>query len=146
MNFIADEGLHGRIFPPTRKEGWTYFVQVVAPDGPVKIGKANNVADRFRSLQGGNHCELRFLGALPHDEIPERMLHDIFRAWHLRGEWFRPCEVILSLADLGNRHFAGEYKSPRGRRAPCVRDISQRLTIGPKPSAEDIIRTLALHA
>ena len=140
---LVEDNRNGRTWPKSRREGWTYFIQATGYGWPVKIGKANNIGERFRSLQGGSFVGLRFLGALPYEEIPERELHRVFAAEHVRGEWFRPHSAIIGLADLGHRHFSDCYRAPQGRHHCIVRDLGFRLTSSAL-SARDIVKSLAL--
>lgn len=134
---MIEDGRSGRFWPGARLAGWTYFIQVDREDGPIKVGKANNLGERFRALQGGNHLPLRFLGALPFDEVPERALHRLFREWLIRGEWFDCHPSLLRLADLGNRWFPDQYRAPQGRYGCPVRALSTALqhAAGPRDIA-----------
>jgi hypothetical protein len=65
---------------------FTYIIQGIS-HGPVKIGRAEDVADRVKTLQTGHHDELRVLLVLDGDRESE--LHKRFRRDRIRGEWFR---------------------------------------------------------
>jgi hypothetical protein len=71
-----------------------YFVQFGA-DGPIKIGRARNVAARLVSLQTASPVELVLLGVVPGSVEKERVLHSLFRPLRVRGEWFRPEAELL---------------------------------------------------
>ena len=73
---------------------WTYFIQ--AGDGPVKIGRATDVAARLRELQVGNPEKLKILCATK--LLSEAQAHELFAEDRLRGEWFRPSEFLLNFA------------------------------------------------
>lgn len=77
---------------PTR--AGIYFVQQGA-DGPIKIGKANNVRDRMRGLQTSNPYPLRLLGVVDGGMSEEADLHRRFADARMQGEWFRPDASIL---------------------------------------------------
>jgi hypothetical protein len=67
---------------------WVYFVQS-GPFGPIKIGKAKDVAQRLKSLQTAHFRPLALLGAIRGGEPMEAALHGMFAADRLHGEWFR---------------------------------------------------------
>lgn len=75
-----------------------YFIQIVE-DGPIKIGRTRDVKKRLCALQTGQHRELRVI----HTESPpkgeslrvEQKYHALFKALHIRGEWFRPGPALL---------------------------------------------------
>ena len=75
-----------------------YFIQV-GEDGPIKIGRTNDVANRLRGLQTAHHRELKVV----HVETPakgqsgklEADLQLQFRDLCIRGEWFRPWPALL---------------------------------------------------
>lgn len=129
----------GRVWPSSRSGAWTYFIQVVSADGPIKIGKAVNIGERMRCLQGGNHMPLRFLGALPFDEVAETDLHKVFRAWHIRGEWFAANDALYRLADLAYDRFAGGYQSPRGRHDCPIYSMGAFIARLKEPTLDDLV-------
>lgn len=129
-----DDGRAGRFWPVPHSHGWTYFVQVDEDGGPIKVGKANNLTERFRALQGGNHQPLRFLGALPYREVPERVIHRLFREYFIRGEWFECHPSLLRIADLGAEHFSERYRPPEVRPFYPVSALSDALAWAVQPS------------
>lgn len=74
--------------------GGIYFVQTGASeDGAVKIGKAANIRHRLRGLQTAQPWALRLLHHERIDDedarvLREAELHDRFKRFHIRGEWF----------------------------------------------------------
>jgi hypothetical protein len=67
----------------------------------IKIGKANDVEQRLSDLQVGNPNELEVLTVIPcnsekHSIDVERQLHNDFKEYHMRGEWFRYDEEVFS--------------------------------------------------
>jgi predicted nucleic acid-binding Zn ribbon protein len=66
---------------------FVYFIGE-EPDGPVKIGVANDPEARVGLLQIGNPRTLTLLAASRGGIRYERELHERFSAWRLRGEWF----------------------------------------------------------
>ena len=64
-----------------------------AGGGPIKVGYAKNVWNRWNGIQADNHEEIRFLMAveLPdkdHAKDLEKLIHKKMRRHHVRGEWF----------------------------------------------------------
>lgn len=64
----------------------TYIIRA-GTEGPVKIGRAQNVQARLAMLQTGNHEELRILRIIAGDV--EAGLHRQYSHLRIRGEWFR---------------------------------------------------------
>ena len=65
-----------------------YFVEAVST-GLVKIGWTSNLEKRLYALRRGNAVELVLLKCIPGDRAVEAALHRRFRAYRVRGEWFR---------------------------------------------------------
>ncbi len=72
-----------------------YFIQE-ENDGPIKIGICINVLKRLSGIQVGTPRLLRLLAHIPGDAALERKLHKQFSSSNIRGEWFRPDEVLLN--------------------------------------------------
>jgi len=66
--------------------------------GAVKIGYARDVERRRRSLQVGLPGEITTLHAIEGDRAAEGWLHARFAHLHLRGEWFRYSDEMLSIS------------------------------------------------
>lgn len=81
-----------------RPQWWVYFVQA-GSDGPIKIGVALDVEKRRTQLQEASWEKLTILARVPGDQGTERMLHEEFRDFRIRGEWFRPDPVLLTFID-----------------------------------------------
>lgn len=69
-----------------------YFIQ----DGDaIKIGAGQNPLIRRNTLQTGNPRELILIGF--YEGVDEKILHSHFRAFHIRGEWFRDNPALREL-------------------------------------------------
>lgn len=77
-----------------RRVDFVYFIQA-GEDGPIKIGRTNDVPGRLAGLQVGNHVPLRLLVAT--ERAAESDLHALFEPYHIRGEWFSPCVELLDV-------------------------------------------------
>lgn len=80
--------LHGRV------AGFVYFIS----DGEyVKIGKGLPNA-RIKQMQTGNARELTVLFTIPVGQhmsgAAEYLMHQLFKPWHVRREWFDILKVI----------------------------------------------------
>jgi hypothetical protein len=71
-----------------------YFIQS-GQYGPIKIGYTDNLEKRLRSLQTGNHDDLRLIYSMPGERDDEKALHTKFAKHHIRGEWFRSDGEII---------------------------------------------------
>ena len=58
----------------------------------IKIGKSKNPSERFRMIQTGHSKKLKLLATYPEDI--EEKLHELFKPYHIRGEWFDFCPEI----------------------------------------------------
>lgn len=73
---------------------YAYAIQA-GENGPIKIGVAKTPWERLKTLQTGNHEELRGLAAwrvLPWEEAE---IHEEFGYARIRGEWFRPVPELV---------------------------------------------------
>jgi len=76
-------------------------VYVVRAGGAIKIGVTCDVERRLRALATGSAVPLELLGTLPGGRRLEKKLHERFKRFHVRGEWFRGDETLLcALRDL----------------------------------------------
>lgn len=64
--------------------------------GWIKIGRANNIASRVRSLQTGHHSRVRLIGVLSRDPMEEHAIHAKWAHLRERGEWFRETPELLA--------------------------------------------------
>lgn len=77
-----------------------YFVQA-GRNGPIKIGVTTVwVEERMKTLQCGNHRELRLVGIICcRGHELEARIHRHFAPSRIRGEWFRPsCDLLDYIA------------------------------------------------
>lgn len=70
---------------------------------PVKIGVATHVESRLSGMQTGNPVPLELLGWGHGDEEEEQYLHEQFKAFHIRGEWFALNPALEGLIDEAKR-------------------------------------------
>jgi hypothetical protein len=74
---------------------WIYFVQSGGPDGPVKIGRANDPARRLRELRTAHWEPLRLVAVLRAHPDEERHYHAEFAHANIVGEWFDATPDLL---------------------------------------------------
>jgi hypothetical protein len=79
----------------SRDVGFVYFIS--GAHGTIKIGKANDVAARLRTLRASSPVELRLLGTIRAGRSAEAALHRRFAKSRLHGEWFRSSAELLAL-------------------------------------------------
>ena len=74
-------------------KGCIYFIGAVLKEGQsgaVKIGySAKDPKGRLKALQTGHPDKLHMIGWIPGTMSDEHALHQRFRKYWLRGEWFR---------------------------------------------------------
>lgn len=83
--------------------GYVYFLRSTI-DGrrAIKIGKSWNPKLRAKTIRRSIAAPVELLAAIPFEDswdsgAAERSLHERFKTFKLRGEWFLPVEPILSL-------------------------------------------------
>lgn len=71
---------------------YTYAIAAVSGGEiqAIKLGIALDPEQRLRNLQTGSPVELRLLGTIPAGPAVEALLHTVFKAQLLRGEWYSP--------------------------------------------------------
>ncbi len=84
---------------PKLREAVVYFVQS-ENGGPIKIGRADDLAKRLSNLGTGRPDKLILLGAFKGTRTDERALHDAFSKYREKGEWFSPAPEVLAAARL----------------------------------------------
>lgn len=78
--------LKWRPAPVSSARNVVYFIKC---QGFVKIGTASNFSNRLTGLQTASPFDLEVLATIPGDTRKERELHERFREFHHRLEWFR---------------------------------------------------------
>ncbi len=84
------------IFGDDRQQ--VYFVQS-GESGPIKVGISECPKKRLSGMQTGSAEKLRLLGTIPGGAHAEGFLHDTFREYHIRGEWFRPHPALIAIVN-----------------------------------------------
>lgn len=107
-----------------------YFIRAGA-EGPIKIGKADDVECRLRSLQTAHYEELSVMAV---DTEFESSLHRAFADDQIRGEWFRPSVPLLTYI----ASTPGRRELPKPSLVPAF-----RLPDSPRTNAEILIAALA---
>lgn len=127
-----------------------YFIQG-GKDGPVKIGVAEDIADRLAGLQTGHWCELSVIRTLEGGPLLERWLHRFYGSLRLRGEWFRysPCMLTIEppsiveapatnlakmLAQIGGNADIQRAFERAGHKPPFQKQISRWRNLGHMPA------------
>lgn len=72
-----------------------YFIQA-GNDGPIKIGYSDTTAEsRLKSLQTGNHQQLKLLRQVNGSRQTEANCHIRFKEDHISGEWYKPSKELI---------------------------------------------------
>lgn len=105
-----------------------YFI-LGATSNLIKIGVANSAEQRLSNLRAGSSEELSLLAVVlcPNRGELERDLHERFKRYRVRGEWFEPApeivtyiaenETPLELLAIEHDRLAGELGLPQIYRA-----------------------------
>ncbi len=76
--------------PPELKDT-VYFVR---SGMMIKIGYTRNLPARLNTLQTANGRDIELIASFDGTKAGERELHALFKAHHIRGEWFHDCRPI----------------------------------------------------
>jgi len=76
--------------------GYIYFISSPTQDA-VKVGFAQEVYTRHKSLQTGNPADLTLVGTVRATYGAEMELHKMLKGRRIRLEWYRDDEVIGSI-------------------------------------------------
>lgn len=116
------------------RDGYCYFVQV-GHDGPIKIGKSVYPWSRLDGIQTGSPDDLRLL-LLVSRRAMEPVLHEMFKPWRIRGEWFHPSpELLLFIEEISAK--ATHESTRNGVTVPLYRQpLNQKL----EPDAFPIVK------
>lgn len=79
-----------------------YFIKPVDMDGPIKIGRTDNLSRRLVQLSGWSPFPLELLTAIEADGADEERFHAAFIEHHVRLEWFNPHRDILDTIESIN--------------------------------------------
>ena len=96
LNFPFQETDYQNVVRFKRAPDSIYFIQ--AADA-IKIGMSSAPNERLANMQVGSHVQLRMLGWMDGGRMVEKLIHKIFMAHHIHGEWFRMHEEIARFID-----------------------------------------------
>lgn len=102
---IKEDKEYERLF---HHETWVYFVSIEGLE-PIKIGRARDVDSRLKSLQVATPNKIELLAKFKGPYYAEQFLHDMYKEFNVRGEWFTPVAEILELIDLINSGNTPKY-------------------------------------
>ena len=73
-----------------------YFIQA-GENGPIKIGRSNDVEKRLKQLQTASAEKLKILWVYDadNDKETEIELHEELKSERINGEWFKPSEQVF---------------------------------------------------
>jgi len=99
-----------------------YAMQCLCPDAYIKIGRALDPWSRLSGMQSCCPYKLVLVRVLPVNQnvaAQEKRLHERFKEYHLRGEWYRPgaelMEEVSSWEKPDRRKFKGIIKRRRDK-------------------------------
>lgn len=81
-----------------------YFIQSVR-GGPIKIGITDDLPARLRTLQTAHADKLSIIYSFRGKTSDEEMIHRMFSAYRINGEWFEP-EPVLEYIKRHKKHGA----------------------------------------
>lgn len=82
-----------------RARSSVYFIQCGDCNGFVKIGTSYNPRKRWEHYQVGCPYVLKFIGIMYGSKQLEAKLHEMFRDYNVRGEWFEPVPELIEFIE-----------------------------------------------
>ena len=103
-----------------------YFIQCTVT-GYVKVGHSYDPMYRAKTLQVGNPFKLELVATIMGNQTYEAQIHKRLEPYHIRGEWFNPCEEMVEYI-VNDLHAKGIYseKSERYIRQQLI-DIKTKI-------------------
>jgi hypothetical protein len=92
------------------RKQYVYFFQVNSV--PIKIGIAYKVDDRLEIARTMNHEKVECIGKFYGGRRVERILHERFKEYKIRGEWFEGVDEIIKIAQ---KKFDVKYINDNGK-------------------------------
>lgn len=80
-------------------DGWVYFVRPIGMSGPIKIGHACDLRNRFSMLEASSPFPLEVVAKVRGGRNLEGRFHALFLEHHSHREWFHHCPAIDKAID-----------------------------------------------
>ena len=80
------------------KASCVYFI-VSKKDNRVKIGTTTNLSNRFNALNSASSSDLELIYFFPGAAAREKELHEKFKRFRVKGEWFKYTDEIKKFID-----------------------------------------------
>lgn len=90
---------------PQQRGAVIYFIQSEL-GGPIKIGRATDLAKRLVGLATGRPDTLTVLASFSGTVADERTLHSRLAPYRAKGEWFQDCPEVLAVVSYAAEHGA----------------------------------------
>ena len=113
-----------------------YVIQIEG-DGPVKIGHTHgSPSNRLAHIRSSSPFKMSLIASFQGDLSMEAGLHARFAAHRIRGEWFEPCEDILTMCRSTGIHAVSEVEPRRKMKKQTTIGIEETLIPEIKAEAE----------
>ena len=92
----------------SKRPGYVYIVEAVGTEA-IKVGFTSlDPEKRLRDLQTGSHHELKFIALFSVSKDYERVIHDVLKKHHIRGEWYnREGLDLRAIVDAAIKFYGG---------------------------------------
>lgn len=87
---------------PEITQGYIYFLQH-GEDGAIKIGFAKDIEKRIKQIQEISPVPLRLLAKIKGTMMKEAALHNRFKRYRLKNEWFTPASNLIEYIEKVNQ-------------------------------------------
>ncbi len=95
------------------REEQVYFISYA--EGPIKIGRAIDIRRRINAIQTSLPYKVQVLGVVMGPVGHEKWLHDRFRTYKLRGEWYSRNAELLDFIKAFTQQWAPPRSKSRAR-------------------------------
>lgn len=87
------------------------FIYLLESNGYYKLGRASNLQSRLNSIQVGNPMPVRLLSRAYsfYPEKDEKVMHQMFKDFKVRGEWYKLPKPLVSSIILDFYNHNKEY-------------------------------------
>lgn len=98
MGALTDDDIYNKVDRALRRSrsGYVYFLRC---GEFVKIGYSETPLDRVAAIAAGSIGDHKLLGLVRGGITMEKQLHQRFKAFRHKGEWFHACSWVLSEID-----------------------------------------------
>lgn len=92
-------------------QGWVYFIKDISATGYTKIGHTKHLDGRYHKIDIVVPFETKLIHSIycKNRLTAERLVHDYFDEYHIKGEWFNLPETAINEVSQYGNEFDGNF-------------------------------------